>query len=68
MRADGVEVAAVCDADPAKARAAAAEFSVTKSYASAAELFATEKLDFVDIATQMHAHEVLVTWRLNTAS
>ena len=60
MRADGVELAAVCDVDGAKARAAANEFSVSKSYDSAAEMLAAEKLDFVDIVTQMHAHEALV--------
>lgn len=55
-----VHLAAVCDRDAAKARAAAATFGVPAWYADAAEMLAAEKLDFVDIATTMPSHRPLV--------
>lgn len=60
MRADGVELIAVCDIDPAKAKAAAETFGVPRAYADPAELFSRERLDFVDIATRMETHLDLV--------
>src|ERR1035437_3248942 len=54
-----VELVAVCDIDPAKAHAAAAEFG-GRAYSDAAELFAHEKLDFVDIASTPPSHRRLV--------
>ncbi len=60
MRADGVELVAVCDLDPAKATAAAQAFGIAHSYTDPAALLATERLDFVDIATRMETHEDLV--------
>lgn len=60
MRADGVELVAVCDLDPAKAKAAAQAFGIARSYTDPAVLFAAERLDFVDIATRMETHEDLV--------
>ena len=60
MRADGVELVAVCDIDPTKADAAAQAFGVARSYTDPAALFASEQLDFVDIATRMETHEDLV--------
>jgi predicted dehydrogenase len=57
---EGVELAAVCDRDGAKARAAAERFGVPKSYTDAAEMFAAESLDFVDIVTTMPSHRPLV--------
>ena len=59
MRSDGVDLVAVCDRDRSKAEAAAAAFGVPHVYEDAAELFAAEPLDFVDIATQMGSHEAL---------
>lgn len=56
MRGEGVELVAVCDIDPAKAKAAAENFGVPRSYTDPARLFAEEKLDFVDIATRMETH------------
>ena len=56
----GVHIVAVCDRDEAKARAAAARFNVPAWYADAAEMFAREALDFVDIATTMPTHRALV--------
>jgi predicted dehydrogenase len=60
MRADGVELVAVCDIDPAKAKAAAETFGVAHSYTDPKALFAAERLDFVDIATRMDTHKDLV--------
>jgi predicted dehydrogenase len=55
-----VELAAVCDIDIAKARTAAAEFAVPKTYGDAKEMLAAENLDFVDIVTTMPSHRDLV--------
>jgi predicted dehydrogenase len=60
MRADGVELVAVCDIDPAKAKAAAETFGVAHSYTDPKALFEAERLDFVDIATRMDTHKDLV--------
>ena len=57
---EGVELAAVCDRDGAKASAAAERFGIPKSYTDAAEMFAAESLDFVDIVTTMPSHRPLV--------
>jgi len=54
-----VELVAVCDIDPAKAAAAAAQFGGT-AYTDAAELLAHEQLDFVDIATTAPTHRMMV--------
>ncbi len=55
-----VELAAVCDLNPARAQAAAAGFGVPAAYTDAAEMFARERLDFVDVATTMPSHRPLV--------
>ena len=60
LRAEGVELTAVCDIDAAKAKAAAEAFGIPRYYNDPAELFANEKLDFVDIATRMETHLDLV--------
>lgn len=52
---DGVEVVAVCDRDPAKAK-----WDRARSYTDAAEMLAAEKLDFVDIITTADSHRELV--------
>lgn len=51
---------AVCDTDPAKAKRAAAAFSIQHWYTDAKKMFETERLDFVDIATTMPSHRPLV--------
>jgi D-apiose dehydrogenase len=61
MRADGVELIAVCDVGGAKARAAAEAFDVPSFYEDAARMLAEQNPDFVDIATQMASHERLVS-------
>lgn len=60
MRREGVELVAVCDVDRAKANAAAESFGISRIYADPVELFMSESLDFVDIATRMDTHEHLV--------
>lgn len=54
-----VELVATCDIDESCARAAAETFGAT-AYSSAAELFANEELDFVDIATTPPSHGQMV--------
>ena len=55
-----VRLAAVCDLDPDKARAAAELTGATRHYSDAEAMFGSEKLDFVDIATTMPSHRMLV--------
>jgi len=57
---EGVRLVAVCDREIEKARRAGAEFGVAGVYADAAQMFARERLDFVDIATTMPSHRALV--------
>lgn len=54
-----VRLAAVCDVDPAKAKAAA-ELTGAVPYTDVTAMLAAEPLDFVDIATTMASHEPLV--------
>jgi predicted dehydrogenase len=53
---DGVHIAAVCDADDAKARTIAARFGIPRVYHTDAEVFASDDLDAVVIATPNHLH------------
>lgn len=57
---DGAVLTAVCDIDPARAKAAAAEFGAARWYSDATEMFAREALGLVDIATRMDTHRTLV--------
>jgi predicted dehydrogenase len=57
---EDVTLAAVCDLDAAKARAAAETFGAGAAYQSAEEMLTREKLDFVDIVTTMGSHAALV--------
>lgn len=59
----GVDLA-VCDRDADKARQAATEFGARAWYTDAAEMFAHEQLDFVDIVTTMPSHRALVSLAL----
>ncbi len=60
LAAEGVELAAVCDADRKKAEAAAETFAVRRAYDDAKAMLAEERLDFVDVVTQMSSHLGLV--------
>jgi predicted dehydrogenase len=57
---EDVTLAAVCDLDGAKARAAVEKFGAGAAYHDAEEMLEREKLDFVDIATTMGSHAALV--------
>ncbi len=56
----GVEIVALCDTDAARLSAMALEFGIRRTYTDANELFASEQLDFVDIATTVNSHRALV--------
>lgn len=56
---DEVELVAVCDIDADRVAAAAAQFG-GRAYTDARELFASEELDFVDIATTPPTHRTMV--------
>jgi predicted dehydrogenase len=60
LKADGIELVAVCDIDPDKAEAAATAFGIPRYYADPRTMFEAEQLDFVDIATRMDTHKALV--------
>ena len=56
----GVEVAAICDRDPARLAAMGDQFGIARRYADAAAMLAAEALSFVDIATTVPSHRSLV--------
>jgi predicted dehydrogenase len=55
---DGAMLAAVCDIDPAKARAASENFG-TPWYTDVKAMLAAEKLDAVDIVTRQDTHRAI---------
>lgn len=65
LKPEGVDIVAVCDTDPARAKAAAETFGVPHWYTDAGEMFAKEQLGLVDIATTMGSHLPLVLLALN---
>jgi D-apiose dehydrogenase len=56
----GAEIVAICDPDPTRLAEVGDRFAVPARYADAEELFARERLDFVDIATTAPSHRSLV--------
>jgi predicted dehydrogenase len=56
----GVQLAAVCDLDRAKAEKMAARFNAPKIYDDAETMFQREKLDFVEVITEVPGHAPLV--------
>ncbi len=60
LREQGADLVAVCDVDGAKAKAAAEQFGVPHWYDRPDAMFAAEKLDLVDIVTQVRSHKMLV--------
>jgi predicted dehydrogenase len=57
---DGASIVAICDRDPKRLQLLGDQFGIERRYTDAAELFAKEKLDFVDIATTVASHRPLV--------
>jgi D-apiose dehydrogenase len=60
QRSAGVSIVAVCDRDASRAEAFAQRFDVPHIYHDATTLFASERLDFVDIVTRPESHLELV--------
>lgn len=56
---DGADLVAVCDVDPAKAKAAAEAFGVPHWYTDAEMMFRERSLGLVDIVTRMDTHRAL---------
>jgi predicted dehydrogenase len=56
----GAGIIGVCDRDPAKAEAYARDFDIAHWGTDAAEMLATLRPDFVDIATTVGSHRALV--------
>jgi predicted dehydrogenase len=65
LKAAGAALVAVCDVDPAKAKAAAEKFGVPRWYTDAGAMFRAEKLGLVDIATRMETHSALVNMAID---
>jgi D-apiose dehydrogenase len=65
LAAEGVELVAVCDIDPKKAQEAARTFGAPRFYADARTMLENERLDFVDIVTQMESHLEMVKLACN---
>jgi predicted dehydrogenase len=57
---DGVEIAAICDADRDRAVRFGTDFGVESTHSDAAIMLRDAKLDFVDIVTQPASHRSLV--------
>ncbi|MEI9405723.1 Gfo/Idh/MocA family oxidoreductase [Mesorhizobium argentiipisi] len=57
---DGASIVAICDRDPERLRIVGDQFGIARRYSDAAEMFAGETLDFVDIATTVGSHRPLV--------
>jgi D-apiose dehydrogenase len=60
LASKGVEIAAVCDVDEGKARAAADKFGVKNWYKDAETMFRNETLDLADIVTRVETHRDVV--------
>ncbi|WP_425373807.1 Gfo/Idh/MocA family protein [Phyllobacterium salinisoli] len=57
---EGAEIAALCDRDEKRLEEASQKFGIANLYTDAAEMLASEALDFVDIATTVATHRPLV--------
>jgi predicted dehydrogenase len=60
LRSWGVDIVAVCDVDPARAKAAAEQFGVRHWYVDPETMFQEEKLGLVDIVTRTDTHREVV--------
>ncbi len=57
---DDTAIVALCDTDPARLAATGAAFGISALYEDAGKMLATERPDFVDIATTVGSHRALV--------
>ncbi|PRD44622.1 oxidoreductase [Phyllobacterium phragmitis] len=57
---EGAEIVALCDRDEKRLKEAGEKFGIANLYTDAAKMLASEKLDFVDIATTVATHRPLV--------
>jgi predicted dehydrogenase len=60
LRGEGARIVAVCDIDPAKAKAAAANFEAAHWYTDPERMLGEQNLGLVDIVTRMDTHRELV--------
>lgn len=60
LASEGVDLVAVCDIDPAKAKAAAEEFGIPHWYSNVDEMLEKEQIDLIDIITRMDTHRMMV--------
>lgn len=56
----GAEIVALCDSNVERLNSVGNQFGISKRYGNANEMFASEKLDFVDISTTAPSHRALV--------
>lgn len=56
----GVEIVALCDNDEARLQSTAQSFDIARTHTDAAEMLAEGGFDFVDIATTVGTHRLLV--------
>lgn len=56
---EGAEIVAICDRSPERLKIVGDQFGIVARYQDATEMLATEKLDFVDIATTAPTHRAL---------
>jgi predicted dehydrogenase len=54
------EIVALCDRDDERLNAAGEKFGIDRRYCDARLMFEKEQLDFVDIATTVESHRLLV--------
>ena len=56
----GAEIVALCDMDDERLNVAGEKFGIDRKYRDARLMFECEQLDFVDIATTVNSHRLLV--------
>lgn len=61
-KANGCEVAALCDLSASRLNARAEEFGVQNKYTNCKEMLERENLDIVDIATPVSTHRALISY------
>lgn len=62
---DGVEIVALCDTNETRLAQTAETFEIERTYTNATDMFAGRGFDFVDIATTLPSHRLLVEMAAN---